>query len=236
MRTPRPWQVNRPGPLVQVDEGLWCVKDSVPGLPGAQRRMSIVRRADGGLLFYNAIPLRDAQLDEVRALGRPAQLVVPNHLHMLDAHAFAERLQVPVFGPDQQLAAVQANAPGAQGVSSLPVDADLELDAVDGFVTFELGLFVRRGERISLLTCDVVTNQANAWTPIGVLLRLVGFTGPAPKLPGPVRKRVERDPKAVAATLERWAAKPGLSRLVPSHGDVLERGVPEALRAIAATL
>lgn len=232
----RPWQVHRPGPLVRLDEGLWAVEDVVPGLPGARRRMSIVRRADGGLVFYNAIALPDAQLEELRRFGRPAQLVVPNHLHMLQARAFAEKLGVPVYGPDARLADVQANAPGALGVSSLPADPELEVDAVDGFVTGELALFVRRGERVTLLTCDVVTNQPNAWTPIGLALRLVGFTGPAPRLPKPVRKRVERDRTAVAAQLDRWAEKPGLARLVPSHGDVLEAGVPEALRAIAAAL
>jgi hypothetical protein len=62
------------GPLERLDDNLWAVESDVPGIPGLERRMSIVRRADGGLLFYNAVPVRDAVLGEIRALGAPAQL------------------------------------------------------------------------------------------------------------------------------------------------------------------
>jgi hypothetical protein len=42
-----------------------------------------------------------------------------------------------------------------------------------------------------------------------------------------------RDPRAVAATLRRLATLPGLARLVPGHGRLVEIGAAEALRRCA---
>ncbi|MEW6431593.1 MAG: hypothetical protein AB1730_08780 [Myxococcota bacterium] len=154
----RPWEVGRPGPLVPVDDGLWCVEDQVPGIPGARRRMSIIRRADGGLVFFNAVPLPDAQRYEVRA--RP---------------------------------------PGAAGL--------------------------RRPHQ-----------PAPRRRLLRPLMRLLDFSGPAPKLRRPVQRRVLRDGKARAEWVERWPPSPASQRPMPSHGEVQEQGVSAALRADAATL
>ena len=105
-------------PLERLDDNLWAVESDVPGIPGLERRMSIVRRADGGLLFYNAVPVSDAALGEIRALGPPAQLVIPQHLHMIDAHAFRTKLGVRVYAPARERALVAAT-----------VDVDGSLDA-----------------------------------------------------------------------------------------------------------
>jgi hypothetical protein len=67
-------------------------------------------------------------------------------------------------------------------------------------------------------------------------MRLLGLTGPEPKLPRPVRMRVGRDPAAVRALLLQLADQPGLGRLITSHGVVWENDVPGALRKVAASL
>src|SRR5690242_422232 len=89
-KPPRLWKVLPHGPLERLEENLWSVTSAVPGIPGLDRRMAIVRRSDGGLLFFNAVPVSDAVLAELRALGTPAQVIVPQRLHMMDAHAFRE--------------------------------------------------------------------------------------------------------------------------------------------------
>jgi hypothetical protein len=232
----RPWTVQHPSALQQVAEGVWCVTDAVPGLPGANRRMSIVRRRDGGLLFYNAIPLPDAQLAEVMALGKPAQLFVPCHLHTMDTRAFAERLGLEIYGPEQGLAAMRQTMPAAKPFSALPPDEDLSVVAVEGFSTGEGLLLVKRGGTSVLLVADVVTNARHGQGFNGLLMRVVGFTGAAPILPLPVRLRVGKNLASVKALLERLALTPGLTCLIPSHGELVEQGAPEALRAIAARL
>lgn len=232
----RPWTVLSPGPLTRVDDGLWCVTDAVPGLPGATRRMTIVRLHDGGLLFYNAIPLPDAQLAEVRALGRPAALLVPCAFHCVDGGAFAAKLGVPSFTPAAGLETVRARIVDVRPVTELPLDSALELRTVDGFVTHEACLVVRRADAASLLCADVFTNAPHAGGFPGWGMRLFGFTGPEPKLPPVVRRRQLRDAAQVKRFFDEAAAVPGLRRLIPTHGEVFEQGAADALRAIASTL
>jgi hypothetical protein len=40
----------------------------------------------------------------------------------------------------------------------------------------------------------------------------------------------------VKQTLLKWAEIPGLKRIVPFHGDIVENGAADALRKAAATL
>jgi hypothetical protein len=54
--------------------------------------MAIVRRGDGTLLFFNAVPVDEEALARIRALGTPSVLVVPQHLHVIDAHALRAQL------------------------------------------------------------------------------------------------------------------------------------------------
>lgn len=231
MAAPRPWTVNHPQPLTQRDEGLWTIDDTVPGLPLAGRRMTIVRQPDGALLFYNAIPVPDAVLAQVRALGHPAQLLVPNQFHALDAAAFTQKLGVVAYAPDVAVAKLEPMLK-CQPVSALPQGPAVRCFTVEGFSTHEAVVVTGR----SLLVADLVTNVPHHFSFTGVAMRLVGFTGPTPKLPPPVRKRVGRDLKAVAALLNQLAALPGLARLIPTHGKIVDTGAPEALRAVARTL
>jgi hypothetical protein len=230
-KAPRPWTVFHPQPLVQRSPTLWTVEDQVPGLPGATRTMTVARRDDGTLLFFNAIPLPDATLKEVEALGRPAALLVPNALHSLDAGPFTQRLGLTAYAP---AVAVEALAPRVtcRPIAELPPGADVQVFTVEGFKTKEVVLRVRD----TLVVADVVTNSPHGSGLNGLLMRLVGFTGPAPRLPWPVRQRVQQDADAVRALLEQLASLPGITRLVPSHGPVVEQGVAAALRAVAASL
>lgn len=232
----RPWTVLKPSALEQIAEGLWCVTDVVPTVPGANRRMTIVKRADGGLLFFNAIPLTEALLAQVRALGTPAQLVLPNHFHALDGHAFAERLGVTMYAPEPSLPKLRAQPLSVRALSECPPDAAISFRTVDGFVTGEAVLIVTRGQAATVITADVITNVPHLGGFNGLLMRVVGFTGAAPKLPRPVRMRVGKDLKQVKGLLGEIAKTPGLTQLVPSHGNVLRSGAREAVERIAASL
>jgi hypothetical protein len=231
MATARPWTVHKPTPLTQRDEGLWTIDDDVPGLPGATRRMTVVKRLDGSLLFYNAIPVPEATLDQLRALGTPAQLIVPNEYHALDAAAFAHRLGLTAFAPAVAVEKLSSRLT-CQPITALPLDAELKVFRVDGFRTHEVVVVVRG----TLLVADLVTNVPHFGGLTGLMMRLVGFSGPGLKLPAPVRKRVGRDVGAVGALMKELAAVEGLKRIIPSHGLIIEHDAAAALRALGATL
>ncbi len=233
---PRPWTVVSHGPLEKLDDNLWAVESDVPGIPTLKRRMSIVRRDDGGLLFFNAVPVDDATLEKIRALGTPAQLVIPQHLHMLDAHAFRARLGVKVYAPAKWRARVAERVEVDGAFEDLPPDPAVRVETISGFKTHEGFATVTTGPRVSLVIADFVLNQRRGPGVPGFLFHLLGFTGDRPSLPMPVRLRVVFDRAALRAHLEKLAATPGLARLVPTHGLIVDQDPAGALRAIAAGL
>jgi hypothetical protein len=234
--TPRPWTVMPHGEIERLEENLWTVSSGVPGIPGLRRRMAIVRRSDGGLLFFNGVPVDDAALAALRALGTPAFLVVPQRSHTLDVHAFRERLGVRVLAPgrDRERIAEIVQVDGA--FEDLPPDPAVEVVTVAGFKTGEGMAVVRSGGRTSLLVADVVLNVPNGPGFPGFLFRVLGMTGDRPSLPIPIRLRVLRDRNALRAQLEGLARLPGLARIVPSHGAVIDRDPAGVLRRIAESL
>jgi hypothetical protein len=232
-RAPRPWTVTRHGPLETLDDNLWCVVGDVPGL-AATRRMSIVRRSDGDLLFFNAMPLDQAVLDQVCALGRPGFLVLGHHHHAIDGHAFRDRLGLRAFGPAACATELAARLPLDGTLDELPADPTVTVASVAGSKRGEAFARVVSGDgRLSLLVTDVLQNSS----PVGMpwFVRLLGFAG-GPKVVPLFRTLFTADRRALAATIAGWAELPGLCRLVVSHGDVVEDGVADALRRAADAL
>jgi hypothetical protein len=235
-KPPRPWTVVPHGPLEQLDRNLHAIEAEVPGIAGLRRRMAIVRRSDGGLLFFNAVPVGDEALAQIRALGTPAILVIPQQLHAMDAHAFRERLGVRVYAPAVARGAVAERVAVDGSFEDIPPDPAVSVIPVAGFKTGEGMALVRSGDRVSLVVADVVLNVPHAPGFQGLVFRLLGMTGERPRLPAPIRWRVLRDPRALRAQLEELARTPGLTRIVPSHGPVVDRDPAGALREIAASL
>ncbi len=235
-KPPRPWTVLPHRPLERIEANLHAVEGSVPGIQGLRRRMSVVTRADGTLLFFNAVPVDDATLDRIRALGRPAILVVPQHLHMIDAHAFREKLGVRVYAPAATRDRVAERVAVDGSFADVPPDPAVSIVPVAGFKTGEGLAVVRSGDRVSLVVADVVLNVPDGPGLAGFLFRLLGMTGPTPRFPLPLRLRVLRDRGALRGQLEELARTPGLARIVPSHGAVVDRDPAGVLRSIAASL
>lgn len=232
----RPWIVTRHDPLEQIDENLWCVVSDVPGFPpgvGFTRRMSIVRRTDGRLLFFNAVPVDEPTLAVIERLGQPAFLLVPHHLHCIDGRAFADKLGLAVYSAAASLDKVHEIIPTAEPLEALPPDPSTSIVHLPSSRFGEAGVLVASGARQSLLVCDIVTNVPHGRGAVGLMFRLLGFTGPEPRLPLPVRLRAFPRRALVKSDLARLADLPSLHRVVPSHGAVIERDAAGALGRIA---
>jgi hypothetical protein len=196
--------------------------------------MSIIRRSDGTLLFFNAMPLEDGPMNEVASWGKPAVLVVPHDQHMIDAKAFAEKLGLSLYGPKACEEKIRARASTAGTLEAIPSDASVRIEPIEGVKNGEPVLIVTSaGGRVSLLFSDAIMN--NPKDAVGFLPRLMGFSGSVKIVPV-FRMMFLKDKKVLKAQLERLAGIPGLARIVPCHGDVMSSGAAEALRAAAATL
>lgn len=227
----RPWTVTKHRPLEKLDDNLWAVEGKVPGLP-VLRRMAIVKRSDGTLLFYHAIPLDDATLREVTAWGKPAYLVIAHDNHGVDAHPFAKHLGLKVYGPKANLEKMRAKFDVDGALEDIPPDPSVSAESIAGTRYEEPVVTVRSGSgaRTSLVFCDAFQNNRKEGMPL--LFRMIGFAGP--QVPLVFKLAFTRDKAALRKDLERLAGLPGLTRLVPCHGDVVNVDAAGTLSRAAA--
>lgn len=232
------WTVLPHGPLREVDERLLTVVGQIPmPLGNFPRRMTVVGLSGGRTALFSPIPLVEAEMERIEALGQPAFLIIPGGFHRLDARPFKARY------PKARVVAPY----GARELVSEAVRVDLVLDRLDdpetSFVTLagtanrEAALIVRRPGGISLVVNDIIAHVANpqgfgAW----LMTRLFGFGATRPAIPRPIKSKLVKDPPDLAAHLADWAAIPGLRRIIPSHGEIIDRQPAAQLLRLAQSL
>lgn len=183
-------------------------------------------------MFFNAMPLRDEVLEEVREWGRPSMLVVPNHQHMIDAHAFREKLGLKLYGPAECAKKIQARAELAGGLDAITTDGEVAVHPLRGVKLGEPAIVVPSASgRVSLLFGDVIQNTPKASLPLP--FRLMGFGG-GPKVVPVFKALFVSDVARLKEHLTEWSECPGLSRLVPSHGDIVDTEASATLKAAAS--
>jgi hypothetical protein len=227
----RPWLVTPHGPIVKHEANLWSVEGRLPGAP-IPRRMSIVRRGDGTLVFFHAIPLEEPALAEVLGWGRPADLVIAHAGHGIDAAAFSKRLGLRIYGPRTDERRMRARWDLAGFLEDLPADPAVRFEPIEGTKAGDPVEVVRSGPRVSLVFSDVIQAHGDAQS---LPFRLLGFQGDARVVPV-FRLLFTRDRAALRAHLLRLAGIPGLARLIPCHGALVEQDAAGALRRAAEAL
>jgi hypothetical protein len=234
----RLWTVTRHDPIAKLEDNLWAVEADIPGAIPIRRRASFVKLGDGRLVVHNAVPLEDAAQAEVERWGEPAFLVLPNRFHCIDAHAYKERYpRLRVVCPEAQRRYISERVAVDGTVGDLPRDPALDAEVLDGLTTGEAALAAHTDGRTSLIFGDVYFNvPARLPGGLGLVIHLLGSTG-GPRVTRIARWLMVGDRRKLRAHLERLAERPGLSRLIPSHGDITG---PDAARATlllaAATL
>jgi len=129
---------------------------------------------------------------------------------------------------------VEAALPVDGGPELLPRDASLVCEPLDGCKIGEMAFIIRHGERATLLLNDALFNQPHLPGFSGFVMRAIGSTGDL-KVTRIMRLFGVKDLAALKAHLARLADTPGLSRLIVSHGEVLEGAeVAAKIRAAVA--
>jgi hypothetical protein len=229
----RPWTVTPHGPIEKIDDNLWALSSPVPGsIPIGTRRMIIVKRSTGDLLFYNAVPMDEPTLAAIKAWGRPAILVVTHDQHCIDAHGFREKLGLAAYGPKACDAKVRERVELAGNIEDVPPDPTTRFETLEGVKSGEPVMFVTSGGGVSLVYSDVFQNNNKASIPF--MFRLMGFVGP--RTPPLFKMLFVKDKAALRAQLTKWAQTPNLKRLVPTHGELVEHDAAALLRTVAEGL
>ena len=230
------WKVQPHGDLVAVADGILTVEGSIV-MPLGQfpRRMTVLALQGGGTAIWSAIPLREAEMARIEALGKVRFLIVPNQAHRLDLKAWKKRYPAAqVIAPPSARDAVKEAAP-VDATDDIIRDPAIGFGLVAGTKDDEFALTIKRADGATLVINDILSNVRH---PRGlgasILARLLGFGVQRPRTSRPVRRMFVEDPAALARQFRAWAAIPDLRRVIVSHGDVIDQAPRDALIRAAA--
>ena len=216
--------------LVSHAPGLWSHEFELDWLVPIPVRMTVIRLADGALILHSPAPLGPALRAEIDALGRVGFVVVPETHGKFAGEAAAAY-------PEAKLLAAPRPPRGrhdlawAGTLDERAPDAwagQVEVHLVRGFRLNEVVLLHRPSR--SLVMPDLCFHvQRSDSARARAFFRLNGMWrrfGPSRA----IRLLAVSDRAAMRASLETILAW-DFERIVPGHGDVLEHGGREALRA-----
>ena len=157
---------------------------------------------------------------------------MPSERHRLDAPGYAQRypnitVVAPGAGKEKiaEVVRVDTSTPdfGDPSVRFVEVVADsaLEVDCQDG---------------LTIIVNDLIGDIHDEKGFGGWLLRLMGFAGEDPHVPGPVKLTLGKRKGEVARQFRRWSEREDLRRIMVSHGDSIEVNASGVLRKLAASL
>lgn len=221
------WEVLSHGPVREVAPGILTVVGQI-SMPLCKfpRRMTVVAIDSKQSAIFSPFPVSENSMNAIEALGAPAYLIVPNGGHRLDLRPFHARY------PKAKIVTA-AGSKGRVEEAVRPVQTRATLGRQARLLTLagckerELALRIDRDGEVTLVTNDVIGHIAH---PEGFgakfMSRLLGF-GPQPRVTRPAKWFFINDKAALAAQFRGWANIDGLKRLIPSHGDIVDR--PSAL-------
>ena len=232
------WTVMPHGPIEEIDDGILTVSGEIMMPLGRfPRRMTIIGLTDGRSIIWSAMALSESEMAQIEALGRPSFLVVPSDAHRLDARIWKQRYpEIQVVTPSAARAKVSEVVPvdATEGVWD---DPSVRFQTVPGTGEHEGALMVTRGNRLTLIVNDVIGHVRH---PHGlgalVMAWAMGFGVAGARIPWPIKRRIIRNPPALAAQFRQWADEPALARIIVSHGDPIERNPSSILRKLAGNL
>ena len=216
----------------QLADDLW-IHDRPQRFWGLEvgARMTVVRLADGSLLLHAPAPLDDTTRRELDALGDVRYAVAPNRFHHLHAGGVAKTYPsarlwvgpgVPEKRPDLSFESVLEDEPPA------PWSGQLDQLFFRGRPMENEIVFFHRASR-TLVLCDLAMNFGASAPPVtrAVMSVLGGYGRFRPTRVDPL---LIRDVAAARACMQRILAW-DFDRVIIAHGDVLETGGRETLRA-----
>lgn len=228
------WTVLGHGPLREHSPNLWSVEGDLPGM-GLKRRMTLARRAGGGVAIHNAIALEEDLMKKIEGWGKPELLIVPNGWHRLDSATFKKRYpDAKVVCPAGARAKVEQVVGVDHTYGDAPGDDVVSFEHLDGTNEVEGVMRVKSGEGVTLVLNDVLFNVPRLPGFEGLVMKLLGSTG-GPKVTRISRLFTVKDKGALRAHFERLATD-DVVRIVPGHGDLIETDAAKLLRQVAATL
>lgn len=231
------WKVLPHGQVKTVDDRIVTVEGEIPMPLGKfPRRMTVVGLSRNRSAIFSAIALKESAMRRIEQVGKPSFLIVPNGHHRLDARIWKKRYpKLKVLCPPDAKKSV-SEAVTVDSTNDILSDKNVSFVIVGGTAEGEAAIIVRRKSGTTLIVNDVVANVRNP-TGLGakIMARLFGFGVKRPQVPRVVKRVMVKDKRELADQLREWSKIPELRRIVPSHGDIVDRPA-RALQRMAEEL
>ena len=231
------WKVLPHGALAPVDSNLWTVTGTIKMPVGEfERRMSVARLRDGGLVVWSAIALDEDEMARLEAWGRVAWLVIPGDDHRLDAKIWLERypathVAAPAGAREKALEVVPI-----ESTSPDFGDTNVQWVTVPGTREHEAALVIRGAKGTTIVVNDLIANIRHEHGFTGWMLRMMGFAGDEPNIPGVRRLAMVKDSNALADQLLEWSGIADLRCVLVSHGEPIVDDPRGELRRLSESL
>lgn len=231
------WKVLPHGHVKTVDDRIVTVEGEIPMPLGKfPRRMTVVGLSRNRSAIFSAIALKESAMRRIEQVGKPSFLIVPSGHHRLDARIWKKRYpKLKVLCPPDAKKSV-SEAVTVDSTNDILSDKNVSFVIVGGTAEGEAAIIVRRKSGTTLIVNDVVANVRNP-TGLGakIMARLFGFGVKRPQVPRVVKRVMVKDKRELADQLREWSKIPELRRIVPSHGDIVDRPA-RALQRMAEEL
>lgn len=227
-----------PAPLSPVvPDQIWQVSHEVRMLPGVllPARMLVVRLDEAELALWSPVPLGEETAANIEALGEVSTIIAPNDFHHLYLGKAMDRFPgaqvwaspgLPTKRPELELEHLLG--PGVD----LPFAPALSPLFLEGSPSMQETVFVHRATRTLIVTDALFNLQRVRGLLSSIVLRLVGSMG------GPSQTRIWRSTVKDKAAMGRSLAavlQEDFDRIIMAHGEVIETGGREVLRAAASS-
>lgn len=231
------WRVLPHGQVKAVDDRIVTVEGEI-SMPLAKfpRRMTVIGLSRNRSAIFSAMALTESAMRRIEEVGKPSFLIVPNGHHRIDARPWKRRYpKMKVLCPPGARKSVSEAVP-VDSTDDILGDKDVEFVIVEGTDQAEAALVVRRKSGTTLVANDVIANVRHPHGLGGkIIARLAGFGVKRPQVPRVVKRFMVEDKSKLASQLRQWAEIPGLRRIIPSHGEMIEAPAP-ALQRMAEDL
>lgn len=231
------WKVLPHGKVSSIDDNVQTVVGQIHMPVGEfERRMTVARLHDGGLVIYSAIALDEEEMTALERFGTPAWLVVPGDHHRLDAKIWKQRFpRLKVAAPAGAREMVQKTVPVDSTAPDFG-DTAVQWITVPGTREHEAALTVRGARGTTLVINDLIANIHHEHGFSGWLLRLMGFAADEPNIPGVRRLAMVKDAETLGEQLLAWSEIADLHCILVSHGDPIVEDPRGVLRRLAESL
>jgi len=218
--------------LTRLDENLWVASRPLKLVVGdIGCRMTVIRLPGGEVFLHSPVPLDEPTRTELDAIGRVRWIVGPSkvhHFHLPDyARAYPEAAVLGAPGLAEKKTDLRFHHV-LDDATALPFDGTIERHVFQGAPMMNEVVFCHPSSRTLVLTDLAFNVPQGARNEARLFHWLVGAVGNF----GPHRivRLGIRDRTAARRSLEtilRW----DFDRVIVSHGEVLESGGKEAVRA-----